>query len=197
MPSPRKEIKVVLGSGSPRRQELLKAIFPEFEIRVSNVDEHYPSELQGPDIATFLSELKSDSFSALENDTLLITADTIVWLEGECIGKSENEKEAVAMLQRLSGKMHEVFTGITLRLNEHKHTFSVATKVYFKALTTAEIKRYVKEYQPMDKAGAYGIQDWIGMVGVYRIEGDFYNVVGLPVSALHMEIEKFLAKTDF
>jgi len=197
MPSPHKEIKVVLGSGSPRRKELLRAIFPEFEVRVSNVDEHYPHELQSADIATFLSKVKSESFSNLEADTLLITADTIVWLEGECIGKSENEKEAIAMLQKLSGKMHEVFTGITLRMNEHKRTFSVATKVFFKTLTTAEIKRYVKEYQPMDKAGAYGIQDWIGMVGVYRIEGDFYNVVGLPVSTLHMEIEKFLAKTDF
>jgi septum formation protein len=195
MPAPRKEIKVVLGSGSPRRQELLKAIFPEFEVRVSNVDEHYPAELQGPDIATFLSELKSDSFAALEENTLLITADTIVWLEGECIGKSENEKEAVAMLQKLSGKMHEVFTGITLQMNEHKHTFSVATKVFFKTLTTAEIKRYVKEYQPMDKAGAYGIQDWIGMVGVYRIEGDFYNVVGLPVAQLSIDLNSFLARS--
>jgi septum formation protein len=195
MPAPRKEIKVVLGSGSPRRQELLKAIFPEFEVRVSNVDEHYPAELQGPDIPTFLSELKSDSFAALEENTLLITADTIVWLEGECIGKSENEKEAVAMLQKLSGKMHEVFTGITLQMNEHKHTFSVATKVFFKTLTTAEIKRYVKEYQPMDKAGAYGIQDWIGMVGVYRIEGDFYNVVGLPVAQLSIDLNSFLARS--
>ncbi len=197
MPPPRKEIKVVLGSGSPRRKELLKAIFPEFEIRVSNVDEHYPHELQSADIATFLSKVKSESFTNLEADTLLITADTIVWLEGECIGKSENEKEAIAMLQKLSGKMHEVFTGVTLRLNEQQHTFSVATKVFFKTLTTEEIKRYVKEHQPMDKAGAYGIQDWIGMVGVYRIEGDFYNVVGLPVSALQMEIEKLLSKTDF
>lgn len=194
MPAPRKDIKVVLGSGSPRRQELLKAIFPEFEIRVSNVDEHYPAELQGVDIATFLSEVKAASFQNLEADTLLITADTIVWLEGECIGKSENEKEAIAMLKKLSGKMHEVFTGVTLRLNEHQHTFSVATKVFFKALTTDEIKRYVKEFQPMDKAGAYGIQDWIGMVGVYRIEGDFYNVVGLPVAQLSIELSPFLAK---
>lgn len=185
----------ILASQSPRRQFLLNEIGLNFEVRVKSTDESYPPELVCEEIALFVSKAKSDEFDFddLPDNSVLITADTIVWLEGECIGKPVDDADAVKMLGRLSGKMHTVATGVCLRTRNKAHLFHVNTAVYFRRLETAEIDYYVSNYHPLDKAGAYGIQEWIGYIGVERIEGSYFNVMGLPVQRLYCELQQFLA----
>lgn len=186
--------KVILASGSPRRQELLGLIVPEFEVAprrevVEKCDPMTPS-LKVP-IA--LSQLKSKVFSDLltDSNTLLITADTLVIVDGEILGKPSNAETARHMLRRLSGHTHTVVTGVTLADSHHSHSFSEQTKVKFDHLTADEINTYVETFHPFDKAGAYGIQEWIGCIGIRGIEGDYYNVMGLPLHALYREIKAF------
>ena len=185
-------MKIVLASNSPRRKELLGALEVNFEVRtIDGIDESYPQGLTMTGIPEHISSNKAMAY-ALADDELLITADTIVYLDGEVLGKPANSKEACAMLRKLSGKTHQVITGVTLRTVDRSHTFSCVTEVTFAHLTDEQIKHYVDTYSPLDKAGAYGIQEWIGYVGVTRIEGSYYNVMGLPVQRLNQELKTFM-----
>ena len=183
---------IILGSSSPRRNELLKSLGFDFIINPSYADENYPLNLKGHEIPVFLAEKKASSFNGVLTETnLLITADTIVWCEGEIFNKPINFEEGKLMLQTLSGKMHEVFTAVCLKSANKQIIFYDATKVYFKKFTNEEIEYYLNKYKPYDKAGSYGVQEWIGYIGIEKIEGSFYNVMGLPVKKLHEELMKF------
>ena len=187
--------KIVLASASPRRKELLAGLDIDYSIRVlDNIDESSPSHLQGEDIPLFISGKKADAYmETLANDELLITADTIVYVDNEVLGKPTTPQDAVNMLKKLSGKWHQVITGVVLSTKEKRHSFAVTTRVKFAELTEAEIEYYVNRYSPLDKAGAYGIQEWIGYIGVERIEGSYFNVVGLPVQRLYQELKQFVS----
>jgi len=181
-----------LASKSPRRQELLKSLGINFEVLINNGNENYPDNLTKEEIPVFLAELKASHYlNNLKENDLLITADTIVWFNGEVLGKPANEKDAIETLQKLSGHEHQVISGVCLTsLHKQKSFFSISN-VRFKELSLSEIEYYVSEYKPFDKAGAYGIQEWIGYIGITHIEGSFYNVMGLPVQQLYTEIQNF------
>ncbi|MFW5830769.1 MAG: Maf family nucleotide pyrophosphatase [Prolixibacteraceae bacterium] len=182
----------ILASKSPRRQQLLQSLGIGFEVITKEVNERFPPGMHKYDIPVFLAELKSHSLiGLLKKNDLLITADTIVWLEDEVLGKPADEKEANTMLQQLSGKKHEVISGVCLTSPKKKQTFYSTSSVEFKNLTKAEIDYYIKNFKPFDKAGSYGIQEWIGTIGIKHIEGSFYNVMGLPIQKLYEEILKF------
>lgn len=184
---------LLLASKSPRRRELLKMLDMPFEIvDLKDVDESYPDDLDKEKVPEFLSRLKADAYrSCLNEDNILITADTVVILDNEIIGKPENLEDAKCMLRKLSGRVHKVITGVTLSSQKKSVTFSTVTDVTFAPLSDAEINFYVDTYRPLDKAGAYGIQEWIGAVGVAGINGSFYNVMGLPVHRLYNELLLF------
>lgn len=188
------DYKIILGSGSPRRKQLLSEMGIQFDVRPAKVNEVYPENLTAAEIAGYLSKIKADAFNAddLKKNTLVITADTIVTLEGEVLGKPESRDDAIHILKRLSGKPHEVITGVTLKTGKKEKTFSVLTLVYFKELEEQEIVYYVDHFKPYDKAGAYGIQEWIGHVAIDKIEGSYFNVMGLPTHRLYMELVTFL-----
>lgn len=184
---------IILGSNSPRRRELLAELDLGFEVKViPGLEEHYPATLQPEEIPVFLAKQKAEAYiPTLPEKTLLITADTIVWNRNEVIGKPKNREDAIQMLQSLSGHEHHVVTGVCLTTTEKQKAFSVISAVKFATLTDEEIGYYVDKYQPFDKAGAYGIQEWIGYIGVESINGSFYNVMGLPVQRLYQELKKF------
>lgn len=182
---------IILGSQSPRRKELLAGLDIEFTTKViPGLEETYPDTLQGEEIPIYLAEQKADAYTLEDND-LLITADTIVWLNGHVYGKPADETEAREMLRSLSGKTHDVITGVCVRTNKKNVSFASTTKVRFAELTDAEIEHYVNKYRPMDKAGAYGIQEWIGYIGVEHIEGSYFNVMGLPIQRLYTVLKEF------
>jgi septum formation protein len=183
--------QITLASNSPRRKELLHEIIPIFKIESKAVEEVYPNNLEGGEVATYLSQLKSKPFQPNENE-LIITADTIVIIDGIILGKPKTPEEALNMLTLLSGKKHEVITGVTIRTKGKELSFYDVTKVEFYDLKQDEIEYYIKEYKPFDKAGAYGIQEWIGTIGIKKIEGDFYNVMGLPVHRVYRELKQFI-----
>ena len=184
--------KLILASNSPRRRELLSGLGIDFEVRVlSGIDESYPPELQGGDIPLYISKEKANAYvGQLRDDELLITADTIVWLDGEVLEKPTDDADARRMLHELSGRTHQVFTGVSLTTTSKQVSFVCRSDVTFCALTDDEIDYYVSRYRPLDKAGAYGVQEWIGYVGVERIEGSFFNVVGLPVQRLYQALKQ-------
>jgi septum formation protein len=178
--------KVVLASGSPRRKELLASIVEEFTVRVPQVDESFPASLRGKEIAEYLAALKAEAAQVdLQENEIAITSDTIVWLGDEVLNKPKDAAEAAEMLRKLSGRTHEVITAIALADQQRKIILSDTTEVRFKTLTESEIQYYIEHYKPFDKAGAYGIQEWIGYVGVTEIKGSFYTVMGLPVHMLY------------
>lgn len=185
--------KIILASNSPRRRELLGGLGITFTTRVlDGIDESWPQELKGEEISLYISRRKASAYKkSIGPDELVITADTIVYVDGEVLGKPVDEADARRMLLMISGRWHEVITGVTLMTAEREHSFAVTTRVRFCDLTDAEIEYYIKNYAPMDKAGAYGIQEWIGYVGVDRIEGSYFNVVGLPVQRLYRELINF------
>lgn len=173
---------LVLSSKSPRRRALLKELGLPVEIRTIEVEEIYPSDLSPEEVPAFLAELKAGPLkNGLAPNEILITSDTVVILEGNVIGKPANESEAKEMLKRLSGKEHKVISGVAMHSSNHKCVFSTITSVYFDDLNFGEIEFYVNKFQPLDKAGSYGIQEWIGYIGVRKIEGCYYNVMGLPL----------------
>ena len=178
---------IILASASPRRRELLAGLGIDFEVRtLAGIDESYPDHLQGEAIAAYISKAKAEAYRAtLAPNDLVITADTIVSVDGNVLGKPANEAEAHQMLQLLSGRTHEVVTGVTLMTKSQQQTFTATTSVTFAPLTEAEITHYVTHYRPLDKAGAYGIQEWIGMIAVESIQGSYFNVMGLPVQRLY------------
>jgi septum formation protein len=185
--------KIILASGSPRRKLLLEQTGLKFTILKGDVNEDFPKGLEAEKVATYLSEKKAGHFTyALkDNDTLIITADTLVVLEGIILGKPSDYDDACSMLSKLSGQRHEVITGVTLMSLQKMHSFISTTNVFFKELTKKEIDYYVTHFRPYDKAGAYGIQEWIGHIGVERIEGSYFNVMGLPVQKLYHELMIF------
>jgi septum formation protein len=185
-----KNYHIILASQSPRRQELLEGLNIPFEIRVIDIDESYPSELVGVDIPMYLAEKKAEAYT-LDKDTLLITADTIVWHEGRVFNKPTDKADAIAMLKSLSGKTHQVITGVSISTLNRRKTFHVISEVRFARLTPQEIEYYVLNYKPYDKAGAYGVQEWIGYIGVEYIEGSYYNVMGLPIQRLYTELKRW------
>jgi septum formation protein len=195
-PLPVYDIPLILASSSPRRIALMRQAGFRFTIAVAEaVEESYPPELHGKDIPIYLAKLKSDAFISRHNiaaGTVVITADTIVYRHNRVLGKPANRQEAILMLTALSGNMHQVYTGVCLTSDTKRQQFCAESKVYFRKLTAAEIVHYVDHYQPFDKAGAYGIQEWIGYVGIERIEGSYFNVVGLPVQQLYCELQQFI-----
>ncbi len=185
--------KITLASKSPRRQQLLSDMGIEFETRLKPVDESFPANLGKDDIAIYLCEKKAKAFMVEEvrENELLITADTIVCLGNEILNKPTDREHAIEMIGKLSGKKHEVITGICLRTAKKMKSFFVSTDVYFKVLDKKEIEYYVDSYKPYDKAGSYGIQEWIGYIGIEKIEGPYFNVVGLPTARLYEELKRF------
>lgn len=178
---------IILASASPRRRQLLSGLGIDFEVRtLAGIDESYPDHLQGEAIAAYISKAKAEAYRAtLAPNDLVITADTIVSVDGNVLGKPANEAEAHQMLQLLSGRTHKVVTGVTLMTKSQQQTFTATTSVTFAPLTEAEITHYITHYRPLDKAGAYGIQEWIGMIAVESIQGSYFNVMGLPVQRLY------------
>lgn len=184
--------KVVLASNSPRRKELLSGLGIQYEVKtLPDIDESFPEGLGGVEIPAYIARAKADAYRALmQSDELIITADTIVWLDGEVMGKPMDAADACRMLRALSGKTHQVITGVCLTTTDHQKVFSTVTDVTFCCLSEEEITYYVERYQPMDKAGSYGIQEWIGFVGVESISGSYFNVMGLPIQRLYTELKK-------
>ena len=184
--------RLILGSASPRRQELLKGLGFEFSVEPIHADESFPADLMAEQIPLYLANKKAESYSrALSPDQLLITADTVVWCENKVFNKPEDFEEGKKMLRELSGRMHQVFTAVCLRNSSKKKLFYDESKVFFKPFSDDEIVYYLTHYKPYDKAGAYGVQEWLGYSGITRIEGSFYNVMGLPVQKLYEELLRF------
>ena len=183
---------LILGSGSPRRQELLKSLGFDFAVKAINADESFPHNLKAQEIPLYLAEKKAKAYPhQLKDSELLITSDTIVWCDGNVLNKPADFREGKEMLNTLSGKMHQVFTAVCLKSPHKEVLFFDESKVYFKNLTNEEIEYYLHNFSPYDKAGGYGVQDWIGYIGIEKIEGSFYNVMGLPVKNLYEELIKF------
>ncbi len=185
--------KVLLASNSPRRKELLQGIDIDFEIKVlPDIDESYPASLPVEEVAEFIAEKKASSYTNnLKEDELLITADSVVILDGAIFGKPNNKEEANAMLTALSGKAHRVISGVCLATLEKQVSFSVTSEVLFSELSNEEIEYYINRYSPFDKAGSYGIQEWIGYIGVEHLSGSYFNIMGLPIQRLYRELKNF------
>lgn len=186
-----KKYRIILASASPRRKELMQGLDVEFEVRrLPDVDESFPMELQGGDIPLYISKKKADAYRPLmAADELVITADTIVWLDGVALGKPVDEDDARRMLHNMSGKTHQVFTGVTITTKDEQRCFVAQSDVTFATLSDEEIEYYIAKYKPMDKAGSYGAQEWIGYIGMSNIVGSYFNVMGLPVQRLYTELK--------
>ena len=184
--------KVILASGSPRRRELMAGLGVNYEVRIlPDVDESYPDTLQGGEIPLYIAKEKADAYiPMMQPDELIITADTIVWLDGKVLGKPQDREDALQMLRTMSGRTHEVFTGVCITTTDWQRSFTAQTEVRFATLSEDEIIYYVDNFKPMDKAGAYGVQEWIGFIGVENISGSYYNIMGLPVQRLYRELLK-------
>ncbi len=181
-----KNYKIILASASPRRQQFFREMGVDFEVRIKSVDEVYPNKLIGSAISDYLAELKASAFDGtLAANEILITSDTVVWHNNESLAKAEDSEEAFGMLRTLSGDWHEVITSVCFATKNYQKTVNHTTKVKFKALTDEEIGFYIENYRPFDKAGAYGIQEWIGLIGIEKIEGSYPNVVGLPTHLVY------------
>ena len=186
-------VRVVLASQSPRRRELLAGLGIPFEVRViEDIDEHFPEQLPASETALYIAKRKAEAYRGqMADDELIITADTVVIVGDEILGKPADEADALRMLRLLSGRTHQVTTGVCLMTTKMQRSFDVTTDVTFKTLTDEEIMYYVNRYKPFDKAGAYGIQEWIGYIGVTGLHGSYYNVMGLPVQRIYTELQAF------
>lgn len=182
---------IILASKSPRRQQLLKELNIPFTIKTIEIAENYSKLLKKKQITAYLAKLKATPFKNLQENDILITSDTIVWFKGKALEKPKNLDDAKEMLSKLSGKKHQVYTSICLTSKTKQKVFSAKTTVYFKKLSSEEINYYVNNYQPLDKAGSYGIQEWLGLIGIKKIIGSYYNIVGFPVHKFYKEILKF------
>jgi len=183
---------IILASQSPRRQELLKGLNIDFEVKIVDVEESFPPEIVGVDIPMYLAEKKAKAYqNIMDENSMIITADTIVWHEGKVLGKPVDRADAKRMLKMLSGKGHQVITGVCISTLKKRKIFHVITDVRFATLTDQEIEYYLDHYKPYDKAGSYGVQEWIGFIGVEHINGSYYNVMGLPVQRLYTELKKW------
>lgn len=188
-----KDRRVILASQSPRRQELIKGLDIDFIIQTADIDESFPSQLKKEEIPMYLAGEKAKvMLKNLTEKDILITADTIVWLNGKAVNKPKNRSEAYQMISELSGNEHTVYTGVQLSTTKEKKLFFAETKVTFSRLEQAEIKYYIDKYQPFDKAGAYGIQEWIGYIGIEKIEGSYFNVMGFPLHLVYQNLKELL-----
>lgn len=186
-----KNNRIILASGSPRRQQFLKELDVDFEIQLKDIEEIYPDHLQAEEITNFLAKLKASAFALnLDDNDILITSDTIVWLNNKALGKPKDYDDAFEMLSEMSGKTHKVITSVCLKTIDKEIVFYEETLVTFTTLSSDEIKYYLDNYEPFDKAGSYGIQEWIGLVAIEKIEGSYANVVGLPTHRLYEELMK-------
>ena len=186
-------INIILASGSPRRQQFFKEMDLHYSIRLKEIEEIYPDHLQAEEITNFLAELKANAFeNELKENDVLVTSDTIVWLNGKALGKPKDYDDAFQMLQQLANQTHEVITSVCLKSIEKTEVFHCVTKVTFANLSDEAIKYYLDNYQPFDKAGSYGIQDWIGLIGISKIEGSYTNVVGLPTEMLFQKLMQYV-----
>ena len=184
--------RIILASNSPRRKELLSGLGIQYEVKtLPDIDESYPEGLDGMEIPAFIARSKADAYrEVMQTDELIITADTIVWLDGNVMGKPKDAEEAREMLRSLSGQTHQVITGVCLTTAVYQKAFATMTDVTFATLSEEEIAYYVERYSPMDKAGSYGIQEWFGFIGVESISGSYFNVMGLPIQRLYTELKK-------
>jgi septum formation protein len=182
---------IVLASQSPRRKQLMELAGLKFEVVVADVDETNPLGMPPKEVPLYLAKKKADAIYHSVGESLVIAADTVVILDQEILGKPTDERHAIAMLGKLSGRLHEVVTGVCMRTPDHEETFSVITEVHFRPLTEDQIIGYVAHYKPFDKAGAYAIQEWIGLVGIEKIVGDYYNVMGLPIGEVWKRISNY------
>lgn len=187
-----KKYKIILASNSPRRRELLSGLGVDYEVKiVPGIDETYPESLNGEEIPVYIAQEKANAYrTSLQPDELVITADTIVYVDGMVLGKPVDEADACRMLRMLSGRTHQVITGVCLTTVDFQKSFASVTEVTFDMLSDEEIGYYVEKYRPMDKAGSYGVQEWIGFVGVTGLKGSYYNVMGLPVQRLYKELKE-------
>lgn len=187
-----KKYKIKLASNSPRRRELLSGLGIDYEVKLlPGIDETYPSTLTGEEIPVYIAREKANTYRpSMQPDELIITADTIVYIDGEVLGKPKDKTEAIGMLQKLSGRSHQVITGVCLTTTEFQKSFASVTEVTFDQLSEEDIRFYVEHYHPMDKAGSYGVQEWIGFIGVTGLKGSYFNVMGLPVQRLYQELRK-------
>mgnify|MGYP000706873912 CR=1 FL=1 len=182
--------RIILASGSPRRQEILKSIGVRFEVELRSVDEVYSQKLKHHEISDFLAKLKADQFTNLKDHEVLITGDTIVWHHDQALNKPKDKDEAFEMIQSLSNTTHEVISSFCIKTNDHEAITYDVTKVKFKTLSDEEIWHYIHTYLPMDKAGAYGIQEWIGQIGITEIQGSFYTVMGFPIHLVYKQLSQ-------
>lgn len=180
--------KIILASKSPRRQELLRQMDVDFRIVLKEVDESYPEHLSPEEVAVYIAEKKAKAYDGTVTDEAVLTADTIVCIDGLILGKPNDATHAVEMLQRLSGRVHKVITGVCIVYNGEYNLFYDVSEVFFRTLTNEEITNYVAQYKPFDKAGAYGIQEWVGITAIQRIEGSYTNVVGLPTEKVYQQL---------
>jgi septum formation protein len=188
-----KDYRLILASRSPRRQQLLRELGIKFDVVIKEYEEIYPEGLTGEEIARFVAHEKTASFKDdISYNEIVIAADTIVWCNNKVLGKPQDREDAIRILKEISGNNHEVITGVSLRSQTKELTFSESTRVTFETLTGEEINYYIDEYKPYDKAGAYGIQEWIGIIACSNIDGSYFNVVGLPVQRLYKELQKFI-----
>lgn len=181
--------QIILASQSPRRKQLLEAAEIVFDIQIADVDETNPEGMEANKVPEYLAAKKAAVISAANREAIVIAADTIVVIDNEILGKPKDDADALNILKTLSGRKHEVVTGVCMRKADEEILFSVVTEVYFRPLTNAQLEHYIKHYQPMDKAGAYAIQEWIGMVGIEKINGDYYNVMGLPIGEVVKKLD--------
>ena len=187
------KINIILASGSPRRQQFFKEMDLHYTIRLKEIEEIYPEHLQAEEITNFLAELKASAFeNELKENDVLVTSDTIVWLNGKALGKPKDYDDAFKMLQQLANQTHEVITSVCLKSIDKTDVFHNVTKVTFAKLSDEAITYYLNNYQPFDKAGSYGIQDWIGLIGISKIEGSYTNVVGLPTEMLFQKLMNYV-----
>ena len=186
------KINIILASGSPRRQQFFKEMDLHYSIRLKEIEEIYPDHLQADEITNFLAELKANAFeNELKENDVLVTSDTIVWLNGKALGKPKDYDDAFQMLQQLANQTHEVITSVCLKSIDKIEVFHCVTKVTFGNLSDEAIRYYLDNYKPFDKAGSYGIQDWIGLIGISKIEGSYTNVVGLPTEMLFQKLMNY------
>lgn len=187
-------VEIILGSGSPRRKELMGMLGLPFRVEPAGVNEDFEVGMHGKEVARMLAERKADAFTEPKPHEVIVTCDTLVWMDYQVVNKPVDEADALNMLKQLNGKTHEVFSGVALRGAGWREVFTERTAVHFRKLPESWLEHYIQQYKPLDKAGAYGIQDWIGLVGVSGIEGCYYNVMGLPVSKLYSTLHAALGK---